>query len=118
MTDCLNVGSPTELLYYLIVICCAVYRVNWMRARSQKHRWEEEFPRTEREMVWTTLYFMSQRDIWYSRLQALGQTSPGHAAYCQQKIWQWEEFSRTADSQFTSANPDYLMTWKPIVTPT
>ena len=96
-----------------------VYRVNWMRARAQRNRWEEEFPRTENEMIWTTLYFMHQRDLWYSRLQALPWmvgSSPGHEAYCQQKISHWEEFARIAEHQFKIANPDFPTTWRPIVT--
>jgi hypothetical protein len=83
-------------------------------------RWEEELPRTEREMVWTTLYFMHQRDDWYSRLQELRQTlpkSPGHEAYCEQKMAQWEEFARIASFQYRQVNPDFPLTWRPIVTP-
>jgi hypothetical protein len=91
-----------------------------MRARAQQNRWEEELDRTEHEMVWTTLYFMYHRDIWYSRLRALPQipgNSPGHAAYCQQKMWQWEEFARSADFSFKRTNPDFPATWRPIITP-
>lgn len=91
-----------------------------MRARAQKLRWEEELPRTEKEMVWTTLYFMNQRDVWYARLQMLRHIpgpSVGQIAYCEQKISQWEEFARIAAFQFRSANPAFPDTWTPIVTP-
>jgi hypothetical protein len=91
-----------------------------MRARSQKNRWEEELPRTEKEMIWTTLYFMHQRDVWYGHLLALRECtsdSHGHRAYCEQMISQWEEFSRTADFQFRRANNEFPGVWKPIVTP-
>jgi hypothetical protein len=92
-----------------------------MRARAQKCRWEEELPRTEKEMVWTTMYFMHQRDIWYDRLLAIREAQghlPGQEAYCEQKISQWEEFARVADFQFRRANADFPQTWRPIITPT
>jgi len=92
-----------------------------MRARSQKNRWEEELPRSEQEMIWTTLYFMHQRDAWYDRLLQL-RTNPegqfhGHEAYCEEKISHWEEFARVAAFQFRSANLDYPDVWRPILTP-
>jgi hypothetical protein len=91
-----------------------------MRARAQKHRWEEELPRTEKEMIWTTLFFMHQRDVWYSRSVGLRDSqsfSPGHQAYCEQMIFQWEEMARIAAFQFRRVNKDFPETWRPIVTP-
>jgi hypothetical protein len=41
--------------------------------------------------------------------------SSGHEPYCQQKIWQWEEFACVTDIKFKSANPDFPATWKPLV---
>jgi len=97
-----------------------VYRVNWLRARAQTRRWEEEYPQTEREMVWTTLYFMHQRDKWYGRLINLrnqGSSQRGHEAYCEQMIAQWEEYARLAAFQFRRANPNFPETWTSIITP-
>jgi hypothetical protein len=97
---------------------CLVYRVNWMRARAHAHRWEEELLKTEKEMIWTTRYFMHQRDTWYGRLVALreqGVAQKGHEAYCEQMISQWEEFARLAEFQFRRANSDFPDTWVPIV---
>lgn len=91
-----------------------------MRARAQQNRWEEELPRTEQEMVWTTLYFMHQRDLWYNRLCTLQRDAVrrrGHEAYCEQRIGHWEEFARVAAFHFRSANPDFRDVWKPLVTP-
>jgi len=89
-----------------------------MRARAQKNRWEEELPRTEKEMVWSTLYFMHRRDSWYSRLVQLRQQpkSFGHRAYCEEMIFRWEEFGHLADAQYKLANTDFPSTWKPLVT--
>jgi hypothetical protein len=99
--------------------CSIVYRVSWMRARAQKNRWEEELPRTEREMVWTTRYFMYQRDLWYGRLCQLRPRTErlwGHEAYCEEKISHWEELARIAAFQFRAVNSDFPETWRPIVT--
>jgi hypothetical protein len=89
-----------------------------MRTRAQAHRWEEELLKTEKEMVWTTLYFMHQRDTWYRRLVDLHeQVGPrkGHEAYCEQMISQWEEYARLAAFQFRKANSDFPDTWIPVV---
>ena len=95
---------PSTLKFLLFTIWPEeVYRVNWLRARAQKNRWEEELPKTEHEMLWTILYFMNKRDIWYKRLQLLnlqGSDCAGRAAYCEEQIHQWDEFGRVADSQF------------------
>jgi len=91
-----------------------------MRARAQKNRWEEELPRTEKEMEWSTRYFMYQRDMWYARRIRVGlQDAPptGHTAYCEEMIFRWEEFARLADTQYRLANTDFPPTWKPLVTP-
>lgn len=89
-----------------------------MRARAQKNRWEEELPRSEKEMEWTTRYFMHQRDIWYSRMASLRHQSvraSGHEAYCEEMIFQWEELGRLSDIQFRIANTEFPSTWKPLV---
>jgi hypothetical protein len=89
-----------------------------MRARAQKNRWEEELPRSEHEMLWTTLYFMHQRDKWYSRLVTLRKTLErgwGHEAYCEKMIFRWEELSRLAEIQYRVANPNFPATWIPLI---
>ena len=58
-------------LYYFSFLLSPVYRVNWMRARAQRNRWDEELMKTEKEMLWVTLYFMHHRDLWYDRLVRL-----------------------------------------------
>ena len=84
------------------------------------HRCEEELPKTEKEMVWTTRYFMHQRDLWYQRLinvRAIGITQKGYDAYCEDKMWHWEEFARLAAFQFQKVNPNFPSVWVPIITP-
>jgi hypothetical protein len=96
-----------------------VYRVNWLRARAHAHRWEEELPLTEKEMIWTTLYFVNERDKWYRRLVNLRDQEmdqKGHEAYCEQMISQWEEYARLAAFQFRKANPNFPDTWTPLIT--
>ena len=89
-----------------------------MRARAQKNRWEEELPRTEKEMVWTTLYFMHQRDVWHGQLISVASNTDrqrGHEAYCEEKIFYWDELARIAAFQFRCANADYPDTWRPLI---
>jgi hypothetical protein len=63
---------------------------------------------------------MHQRDVWYNRLLGLRTRTDrrkGYEAYCEGKIFQWEEFARIADFQFRSSNPDFPVIWSPLVTP-
>jgi len=114
-----------ESKYYIVKLynltnAPLVYQVNWLRACAQMERWEEELPWMEQEMVWTTLYFMHQRDRWYGQLVNLhnqGLSQNGHEAYCEQMITQWEEYGRLAAFQFRKANPNFPDTWTPIITP-
>ncbi len=112
--------SPLVPWFWYLMNDISVYRVNWMRARAHTQRWEEELPRTEKEMEWTTRYFMYERDVWYRRLVNLreeGSGGKGHEAYCEQQISQWEENARLAAFQFRKANPDFMDPWVPIITP-
>jgi len=93
------------------------YRVNWLRARAQKDRAEEELPRTKREMIWVVLYFMNRRDSWY-RHMIKAQVHPdcclGQVAYCEKQIHRWDEFGRVADLQFRKVTPEFPSTWLPL----
>ena len=111
-----------ELKYFIVQLynmtnVHIVYWVNWLRAQAQTWRWEEEYLWTEREMIWTTLYFMHQRDKWYGQLINLhnqGSSQRGHEAYCEQMIAQWEEYARLATFQFWKANPVFLRPGLPL----
>ena len=106
------------LLDFLLSPVLLVYRVNWLWARAQRNRWQEELPRTQREMIWTTLYFIHQRDMWQSRLQSsrsVVRRKEGFMAYCEKKIYIWEEMARIADIQFQEADTDYCPVWKPLI---
>jgi len=76
----------------------------------------EELSLTEHEMIWTTRFFMYQEMVWVSRLKdAKVEHSAGHAAFCEKQITMWQEFGRTADSQFEGVSRTYLSCWKPAV---
>src|SRR5258705_496991 len=75
--------SPLVPWFWYLMNDISVYRANWMRARAHTQHWEEELPRTEKEMEWTTRYFMYERDVWYRRLVNLreeGSGGKGHEA--------------------------------------
>jgi len=76
----------------------------------------EELSLTEHEMIWTTRFFMHQEMQWASRLKdAKARRFTGPAAYCEKQISMWQEFGRTADSQFEGASRTYSSCWKPAV---
>jgi len=92
--------------------------VHWLRARAQLHRWKEEYDVTSREMVWTVLYFIFQRNKWQLRRQQQMTPTPsiGKIAYCEKQMHLWEELGRVANMQFANARETYPSdTWRPAV---
>ncbi|KAI6034671.1 hypothetical protein BKA83DRAFT_4461027 [Pisolithus microcarpus] len=55
------------------------YHINWLKARARRDRWREEVSLVRHEMLWTTLWFQYQKEIWET--QALQSTEPGKEAY-------------------------------------
>lgn len=62
---------------------------------------------------------MHQRDTWYARLQKQHggewEDTCGRAAYCEQRIGQWEEMARSADFQFRQVNSAMPVVWLPLL---
>jgi len=65
----------------------SVYRVNWLRAKARKERWEEEFELVKKEMEWTVNCFRYKERTWKEIAESEGQE--GHRAYGwkQSSIW-------------------------------
>ena len=83
-----------------------VQRVHWIRARAQKHRWEEELTLVKYEMGWTTRSFLHKAKEWHDRFEEPN-INPGPRAYAARQSSQWRSMALDADRQFRSANPDY-----------
>ncbi|KAJ3491395.1 hypothetical protein NLJ89_g11346 [Agrocybe chaxingu] len=65
-------------------------RVHWLRARSQKQRWEEELRLVHYEMEWTTRYFLHQAEEWKKfEDQADNHQDTGAMAYARRKRAMW-----------------------------
>jgi hypothetical protein len=80
--------------------CNIVHRVNWMRARVKKMRWEEESILVPSEMHWTRLFFENR-----SRGSAVcTATAPGkgHKAYAYKQEAMWLELASEAGKAFAS----------------
>ena len=56
-----------------------VYRVNWLRAKARKERWEEEIELVRSEMDWTLNCFQHHEKEWKQRAKEA--KSPGCVAY-------------------------------------
>ena len=75
-----------------------VYRVNWLRAKARKARWEEEMELVTSEMGWTINCFQYHEKVWKERAeQAKG---PGHAAYAWKQSSIWRKWTKTAEDTF------------------
>jgi hypothetical protein len=82
---------------------CAVYRVNWLRAKARFNRWEEESEMVKNEMTWTVLWFENQRKRWQDRAEkSMERQQSGHACYAWKQVEMWKVFRREAESTFGS----------------
>jgi len=58
------------------------YRVNWLRAKAQMDRWQEEVTLVQNETKWMDLWLAYHRNIWEGRAKESEQKgSKGHACY-------------------------------------
>jgi len=56
-------GSPLVLFHKAL----QVYRVNWLRAKVQMDRWQEEVTLVQNETRWMHLWLDYHRNIWEER---------------------------------------------------
>ena len=78
-----------------------VTRVNWLRAKARKTRWEEEVVILQHEMTWTQMWFEHQMIKWKGRMEAANLASKmGHHAYAAKQVRIWSEFGQHARTEF------------------
>jgi hypothetical protein len=75
-----------------------VYRVNWLRAKARKKRWEEELELVKSEMSWTVNCFQYHEEVWKKRAEAA--KSPGQVAYGWKLKSGWEKWAKLAEIEF------------------
>ncbi|KAJ3525648.1 hypothetical protein NMY22_g10486 [Coprinellus aureogranulatus] len=90
----LNLGTNAKEDDYLK----EVYRVNWIRARSRKDRWAEEYKFVKAEMEWYVLYMshFEERARGWANLGLGG----GHSAYASRQADMWRRRGCEARSLF------------------
>lgn len=75
-----------------------VYRVNWLRAKARRERWEEEVELVGGEMSWTVNCFKYHERMW--KQMAEEARGPGQAAYAWKQNSKWKEWARSAEDTF------------------
>src|SRR5882724_5080199 len=86
-------GSPLVLLHKAL----QVYRVNWLRAKAQMDRWQEEVTLIQNEIRWMHLWLVYHRNIWEGRATKCEQEGlKGHACYPWKQVWMWERMANEA----------------------
>jgi hypothetical protein len=81
-----------------------VYCVNWLRAKCQAGRWEEEHSLLRCEMEWVKNFFrykQSQCLQWLSSPRSQG--APGHEAYARRQASMWDLLHSQATTQYTAS---------------
>ena len=79
-------------------ILSPVYRVNWLRAKARKERWEEEIELVGKEMEWTTRCFQYHEEIWNRRAEKA--EGVGQKAYAWKQSSAWGNWAVTANDTF------------------
>ena len=87
--------------------CHLVYRVNWLRAKARRDRWNEELLIIKHEMKWTILWFEHQMKEWQGRLgRGVEEKKPGHVAYAEKQVAMWKRFMRQGEHGFKAIMVD------------
>ena len=82
-----------------------VYRINWLRARAKKLRWEEEIALIPREMEWTVLFFSHKSREW----KGIADTSErsGQRSYAERQSAMWQGLSQQCIASFNTCRGKY-----------
>ncbi|KAH9478866.1 hypothetical protein JR316_0009328 [Psilocybe cubensis] len=81
------------------------FRLNWLRARAQRNRWQEELALTKKEMEWTVRFYVYMAKTWRARHDFVPDR-----ANAQKQIAMWNDLGRAADKVFRQINPEYPLT--------
>ena len=83
----------------------SVYRVNYLKAKARRNRWEEERMILKKEQVWTVSFFERQVHIWEARgesaTQVGGWNSEGLTAYSKKQMKMWLRLKLHAEEEFS-----------------
>jgi hypothetical protein len=73
-----------------------VLRVNWLRAKARRDRWQEELKIVESEMEWTLRYYGFLKEIWSERAEwSVKCKLEGHKSYAEKQMWLWGKMQET-----------------------
>lgn len=84
-----------------------VYRVHWLRARAQLHRWREEVVLTRNEMHWVANYYTYRQNQWSIWQATNPDLTPGHHAYAERQKAMWAEMRLETCRLFTDTWADF-----------
>jgi hypothetical protein len=89
---------------FQLIKTAQVYRVNWLRAKSQAARWEEEHSLLRSEMNWVKNFFQYKQSLCLAWLSSPGsQAAPGHEAYAWRQASMWKLLHSQAATQYTAS---------------
>lgn len=77
-----------------------VYRVNWLRSKARRDRWQEELILLRLEMEWTRNYYLHQVGLW--RNIAVNSEAEGPQCFALAKVEMWEQLHSHATIVFSS----------------
>jgi hypothetical protein len=92
----MNVSHPhPHPIYAFMYTTLSVYRINWLRARAKKIRWEEEIELIPKEMEWTVLFFKHKAEEWQSLVDIAGTSGQRSYAERQRAMWTGLQYKTT-----------------------
>jgi hypothetical protein len=99
MTECMHLSF--FFCCFCFEVTCLVYRVNWLRAKARRDRWDEELKLVKHEMGWVVLWFQHQRLVWEGRAETSNRGNKlGHRIYALKQVDLWYRLENRARREF------------------
>ena len=91
----------SEFISYLLIqlLTSSVMRVNWLRAKARRDRWDEELQLVLKEMEWTVRGFESKGAEW-TKLKKSHENERGLRQYAAKQEGMWLEMAQKAAETF------------------
>ncbi|KAA1479889.1 hypothetical protein DENSPDRAFT_789644, partial [Dentipellis sp. KUC8613] len=93
----MDVGKTGDASQYMIDF----YRVQWLRCKARRDRWQEEYIRVLTEMQAFVLYCQHHARQWKARQERSDQLGElGHASYAAGRVAMWTDMGEEAKTFF------------------
>ena len=105
LDECMLTAGYPNVSCFTIADIPVVYRVNWLRAKSRRDRWEEELQLVGSELLWTSLYFRKRSAEWINRATSVVEDRPLLSYYALKQSHNWGLLEQQAERALNKLIP-------------